>query len=147
MLETLASLPAHARDHRPKLVAIALENLCLAIAIGKAIAIGEIAPSSIIGDYPIRLNNSLECIGNLLGDDKMLRAMNQYIVAKAHGKRIAVDTTTKAGVKYERYGHLSDCLDYLLCYYMRDSWYKYKSGGDGNGYVVSTSVISEGFNY
>ena len=27
---------------------------------------------------------------------KMLRAMNQYLVAKAHGKRIAVDTTTKA---------------------------------------------------
>ena len=56
-------------------------------------------------------------------------------------------TDPKTGVKYERYGHLSDCLDYLLCYYLRDSWYKYKSGGDGNGYVVSTSVISEGFNY
>lgn len=54
-------------------------------------------------------------------------------------------TDPKTGVKYERYGHLSDCLDYLLCYYLRDSWYKFKSGGDGNGYVVSTSVIQEGF--
>lgn len=35
----------------------------------------------------------------------------------------------------------------LLCYYLRDSWYKFKSGGDGNGYVVSTSVIQEGFSY
>ena len=55
-------------------------------------------------------------------------------------------TDPKTGVKYERYGHLSDCLDYLLCYYLRDSWYKYK-GGDSNGYVVSTSVIQEGFSY
>ena len=52
----------------------------------------------------------------------------------------------KTGVKYERYGHLSDCLDYLLCYYLRDSWYKFKSG-DANGYIVSTSVIQEGFSY
>lgn len=56
-------------------------------------------------------------------------------------------TDPKTGVKYERYGHLSDCLDYLLCFYLRDSWYKYKNGGDGNGYVVSTSVIQEGFAY
>ena len=56
-------------------------------------------------------------------------------------------TDPKTGVKYERYGHLSDCLDYLLCYYLRDSWYKFKSGEDGNGYVVSTSVIQEGFSY
>ena len=56
-------------------------------------------------------------------------------------------TDPKTGVKYERYGHLSDCLDYLLCFYLRDSWYKYKNGGDGNGYVVSTTVIQEGFSY
>lgn len=55
-------------------------------------------------------------------------------------------TDPKTGVKYEKYGHLSDCLDYLLCYYLRDSWYKFKSGSDV-GYVVSTAVIQEGFNY
>ena len=49
-------------------------------------------------------------------------------------------------MKYERYGHLSDCLDYLLCYYLRESWYKYKSG-DTAGYVISTATIQEGFNY
>lgn len=56
-------------------------------------------------------------------------------------------TDPKTGVKYERYGHLSDCLDYLLCYYLRDTWYRFRSGGDGNGYVISTSVIQEGFSY
>ena len=55
-------------------------------------------------------------------------------------------TDPKTRIKYERYGHLSDCLDYLLCYYLRESWYKYKCG-DSNGYVVSTSVINEGFSY
>lgn len=55
-------------------------------------------------------------------------------------------TDPKTGVKYERYGHLSDCLDYLLCYYLRDSWYKYKSG-DATGYVVTTATIHEGFTY
>lgn len=56
-------------------------------------------------------------------------------------------TDPKTGVKYEKYGHLSDCLDYLLCYYLRDSWYKFKSGGHNNGYVVTTAIINEGFNY
>lgn len=55
-------------------------------------------------------------------------------------------TDPKTGVKYEKYGHLSDCLDYLLCYYLRDAWYKFKSG-DGNGSVVTTAVFQEGFNY
>lgn len=55
-------------------------------------------------------------------------------------------TDPKTGVKFEKYGHLSDCLDYLLCYYLRDSWNKYKCG-DTNGYVVTTAPIQEGFNY
>lgn len=55
-------------------------------------------------------------------------------------------TDPKTGVKFEKYGHLSDCLDYLLCYYLRDAWYKFKSG-DGNSSVVTTAVIQEGFNY
>lgn len=55
-------------------------------------------------------------------------------------------TDPRTGLKYEKYGHLSDCLDYLLCYYLRESWHKFKSG-DANGYIISTSVINEGFNY
>ena len=55
-------------------------------------------------------------------------------------------TDPKTGVKYEKYGHLSDCLDYLLCYYLRDSWYKFKCG-DGFDTVLTTAVINEGFSY
>ena len=35
-------------------------------------------------------------------------------------------TDPKSGVKFEKFGHLSDCLDYLLCYYLRETWYKFK---------------------
>lgn len=55
-------------------------------------------------------------------------------------------TDPKTGVKYEKYGHLSDCLDYLLCYYLRDSWHKYRSG-DSICTVLSTAIIDEGFSY
>ena len=55
-------------------------------------------------------------------------------------------TDPKTGVKYEKYGHLSDCLDYLLCYYLRESWQRYRSG-DGMGSVLTTAVIQEGFSY
>lgn len=55
-------------------------------------------------------------------------------------------TDAKTGVKYEKYGHLSDCLDYLFCYYLRDSWYKFKNG-DGGDMVLTTAIINEGFNY
>ena len=53
----------------------------------------------------------------------------------------------KTGVKYEKYGHLSDCLDYLLCYYLRDSWYKFKNGEDNSTAVLSTAILHEGFTY
>lgn len=31
------------------------------------------------------------------------------------------DKVRKLSVTCEKYGHLSDCLDYLLCYYLRDT--------------------------
>lgn len=55
-------------------------------------------------------------------------------------------TDPKTGVKYEKYGHLSDCLDYLLCYYLRDSWYKFKTGNGGD-VVLTTAIVNEGFSY
>lgn len=32
----------------------------------------------------------------------------------------------KTGVKYEKYGHLSDCLDYALCMFLSSSWNKFQ---------------------
>lgn len=34
-------------------------------------------------------------------------------------------TDPKLGVKYEKYGHLSDCFDYALCMFVNESWHKY----------------------
>ena len=36
-------------------------------------------------------------------------------------------TDPKSGVKYEKYGHLSDCFDYALCLLISESWTKFKS--------------------
>ena len=60
-------------------------------------------------------------------------------------KRKVMDA--KTGVKYEKYGHLSDCLDYLLCFYLRDSWHRFKNGEDSNVAVLSTTTLHEGFTY
>ncbi len=60
-------------------------------------------------------------------------------------KRKVMDA--KTGVKYEKYGHLSDCLDYLLCFYLRESWHRFKNGEDSNVAVLSTTTLHEGFTY
>lgn len=33
----------------------------------------------------------------------------------------------KLGVKYEKYGHLSDCFDYFVCMFLGDSWKRYQA--------------------
>lgn len=37
----------------------------------------------------------------------------------------------KLGVKYERYGHLSDCFDYFICMFLSDSWKHYQARNSG----------------
>ncbi len=56
-------------------------------------------------------------------------------------------TDSKTGVKYEKYGHLSDCLDYLLCYYLRDSWNRFRSGNNEGSIIATTPAVYDGFNY
>lgn len=34
-------------------------------------------------------------------------------------------TDPKYGVKYEKYGHLSDCLDYSICLLLKDRWHQF----------------------
>lgn len=45
----------------------------------------------------------------------------------------------KTGVKYEKYHHLSDALDYLLCEVLKKNWYKFKKGGRSGTSVASAS--------
>lgn len=42
----------------------------------------------------------------------------------------------KLGVKYEKYGHLSDCFDYFVCMFLGDSWKHYQAKNTG----VATTV-------
>ena len=50
----------------------------------------------------------------------------------------------KLGVKYEKYGHLSDCFDYFLCMFLNEAWGHYQSKSSNK---VSTTVgpIYNGF--
>ncbi len=36
-------------------------------------------------------------------------------------------TDPKLGVKYEKYGHLSDCFDYFMCMFLNESWGHYQA--------------------
>lgn len=55
---------------------------------------------------------------------------------------------SKTGVRHEKYGHFSDCLDYLLCYYIRESWHKFKSGNSRNDtMIVTVPAVYNEFSY
>lgn len=59
-------------------------------------------------------------------------------------------TDPKTGVKYEKYGHMSDCLDYALCYYLSKVWNKFKSGNSAGVTTVSSgdgAIVYGNFNY
>ena len=47
-------------------------------------------------------------------------------------------TDAKLGIKYEKYGHLSDCLDYALCRFLPDAWSKFQQR---NSSIIETSVM------
>lgn len=51
-------------------------------------------------------------------------------------KSKAKTTDPKLGVKYEKYGHLSDCFDYFLCLFINESWGKFQSKNSG----ITTTV-------
>lgn len=52
-------------------------------------------------------------------------------------------TDPKTGMKYEKYGHLSDCLDYVLCYFISSSWNKFQMGGSPGIETVSAPIYNE----
>ena len=94
---------------------------------------------TLCADYRVHNNLNLEARTN----SNIKRGLRNDDGTKA--KKKVVDS--KTGVKFEKYGHLSDCLDYLLCYYLRDNWYRFKNGEDSDVGILSTAVLHEGFCY
>lgn len=56
-------------------------------------------------------------------------------------------TDPKSGVKYEKYGHLSDCLDYALCLFLNNTWTKFQKKGDASVIETTTTPIYGGFSF
>ena len=57
-------------------------------------------------------------------------------------------TDPKSGIKYERYGHLSDCLDYVLCLFLNDTWSKFqRHENKGSLIETTTTPIYGGFSF
>ena len=46
------------------------------------------------------------------------------------------DLDPKLGVKYEKYGHLSDCFDYFMCKFLDEPWGRFQSKTSG----IATTV-------
>lgn len=46
---------------------------------------------------------------------------------------------TKLKTKYEKYGHLSDCFDYALCYFLSDEYAKFRRSNENVSVVTTVS--------
>jgi PBSX family phage terminase large subunit len=56
-------------------------------------------------------------------------------------------TDSKLGMKYEKYGHLSDCFDYALCLMLANPWRSFQYKGDSGIYTVNSPHIYGDFEY
>lgn len=52
-------------------------------------------------------------------------------------KKKVTNPVTKT--KEEKYGHLSDCLDYTLCYFTKKSWELYQKGEENDTITIATA--------
>ena len=52
-------------------------------------------------------------------------------------KKKVTNPVTKT--KEEKYGHLSDCLDYTLCYFTKKSWELYQKGEGNDTIIIATA--------
>ena len=62
-------------------------------------------------------------------------------------KNKAKVTDPETLVKYEKYGHCSDTLDYVLCTFLSDSWGKYQRRGASAIPTITTAIITPNFMY
>lgn len=72
-----------------------------------------------------------------------------YQKKNADGTKSKAKTTDpNSGVKYEKYGHLSDCLDYALCLLTENSWKNFLKTNTIKVYTTSAPIYSNlGFDW
>lgn len=56
-------------------------------------------------------------------------------------------TDPKSGVKYEQYGHLSDCFDYAVCSLISSEWKKFQKGSGYAGVTTTSNVVYDQWGY
>lgn len=56
-------------------------------------------------------------------------------------------TDPKLGVKYEKYGHLSDAFDYAICLLLKKEWGDFQRGGKRGGIATTSNPIYGNFEY
>lgn len=79
---------------------------------------------------------------NIYFDMRCRKLTEDLIYQKKNGdgtKCKAKYNDPKLGVKCERYGHLSDCLDYALCLLLSDEWRRFQS----NGTAAAVTTVSD----
>ena len=59
----------------------------------------------------------------------------------------AKTTDPKLGIKYEKWGHLSDCMDYAICLLLSDEWKKYQRRESSGGIATVNAPIYGHFDY
>lgn len=53
----------------------------------------------------------------------------------------------KTGVRYEQYGHLSDCFDYALCLFLNESWIKFTQKDNVGVLTTTAHTVYDSFGY
>lgn len=56
-------------------------------------------------------------------------------------------TDPKLGMKYEKYGHFSDCFDMVVCLFLNNSWKKFNSNGTSGITTFNGTPIYGSFDY
>jgi len=54
---------------------------------------------------------------------------------------------SKLGIKYEKYGHFSDALDYLLVLFLNEPWKKFNAGSNSGIVTFNGTPIYGSFEY
>jgi hypothetical protein len=101
----------------------------------------------------------LEFINNILGGDSdweilidmRCRKLTEDLIYQKKNEDGTKDKSKtsdpKLGVKYEKYGHMSDAMDYAICLLLSDAFKKFQRSVNGNGITTVNTPIYGDFSY